>query len=120
MMFRYCHYVNARVTSVTDASRNRLANIDKPLVVARGKSHTITLGISYPPGREKTQFFLVVANNCSKFETYRISVMLQEPVLRVEPTLNSFELESGFTEDIWRKRKATELPILLNRADYCE
>lgn len=119
MMFRFCHYLNVRLASLTDHTRSRLP-LDKPIQLPPHQTHTATLAVAYPPGRERLQFFLVAANNATRFETYRISVLLQEPSLRVEPTLTPFEIEAGFAEEAWSQRRAAELPVLLNRGDYRE
>jgi hypothetical protein len=86
MMFRYCHYLNSKILHVTDlANKSRLHFAhDKPLVLQPGQSHTVTLSITFPSGREKTQFFLVFANNFTQFETYSLTTYLQEPRIRIQ------------------------------------
>lgn len=81
MMFRFCHYTNTRISSITDHTRIRYP-LEKQIIVRPGHSHIASLAIDYPPGRERAEFFLVAANNLTHFETYRLTVALQEPNLR--------------------------------------
>lgn len=92
MSFRFCHFLNARLTNTTDSVNKSIMPIsnDKAVILAPGQSHKLTFFVSFAPGRDKTELYLIFANNFTQFETYRLTVHLQDPKIRVLPKIGKF------------------------------
>ena len=92
MSFRFCHFLNSRLTNTTDSSNKSVLPLtnDKALILAPGQTHKLTFFVSFAPGRDKTELYLIFANNYTQFETYRLTVYLQDPKIRVLPKIGKF------------------------------
>jgi hypothetical protein len=74
MLFRFCHYLNTRLVHVArnlphshSQGKQTFLPLDRPLVMQPGQSHTATFALAHLPSRERSEFFVVVANNLSHF-----------------------------------------------------
>ena len=78
IVFRFCHYLNVRVVFIEDSSsKKRISQfIDKSIVIPPQKSQTLIIETNFPLNQDFTQFFLVLQNNFTVFETFRVTVGL--------------------------------------------
>lgn len=118
LVFRFCHYLNVRVAFVEDGSgKKRISQFtDRSLVIPPQKSHTLIIEANFPISQDFTQFYLVLQNNFTVFETYRVTVGLEDANLKLYPL--STEYDSHPKSRIAIRKRNDEVLILLNYEDY--